>query len=522
MQLAHEVGILDMPFQLAAVDIAIIVLYVLGTTLLGVWFTRRQRDLRTYFVGDREVAWWLILISIVTTETSAVTFLSVPGLSFAPEGNMTFLQLALGYVVGRILIAWLLLPQYFRGELFSAYQVLRERFGVSVQRTASLLFLLTRTVADGLRLYLAGLLLHSCTQWNIELSVLAMAAVTLAYTFLGGMKAVIWTDVIQFVLKIGGALVAAVVILTQLPAGWQTFTQTASEAGKFTVFDFAVDLTQPYTFWAGLIGGSFFTMASHGADQMMVQRYLCSRSLGQARTALVLSGFVVLLQFTLFLLIGVGLFVLVQTGQMSPPTGTRNDEVFGYFIVHNLPAGLVGLVIAAVLAAAMSTLASSLNSSATATVTDFYEPLRPGRDEGHYLRVSRGMTVFWGLAQIVVGLVAVQFQRQRSVVNDVLAVAGFSTGMILGLFVLGSLRRRVPSWAALTGLVAGFVAVFAVWLPARFDYVSLAWPWYAPIGTTVTVVVALVVQWFKPPQASFKETIGFDRSGERGHLSEGQ
>jgi Na+/proline symporter len=280
----------------------------------------------------------------------------------------------------------------------------------------------------------------------------------------------------------------------QLPEGWQTFTQTAREAGKFTVFDFALDPTQPYTFWAGLIGGSFFTMASHGADQMMVQRYLCSRSLGQARTALVLSGLIVLLQFALFLLIGVGLFVLARTGQMSPPAGIRNDEVFGYFIVHNLPVGLVGLVIAAVLAAAMSTLASSLNSSASATVTDFYKPLRPGRKEDHYLRVSRGMTVLWGLAQIGVGLVAVQFQRQRSVVNDVLAVAGFSTGMLLGLFVLGGLRRPVASWAALTGLVAGFVAVLAVWLPARFDHGSLAWPWYAPIGTSVTVAVALIVQ----------------------------
>jgi SSS family transporter len=483
-----------MSFRLAPIDVAVIVLYILGTTLLGVWFTRRQRDLRTYFLGDREVAWWLVLISIVTTETSAVTFLSVPGLSYAPEGDMTFLQLSLGYVVGRVLIAWLLLPQYFKGELFSAYQVLRERFGPSVQRTASFLFLMTRTVADGLRLYLAGLLLHSCTQWNIELSVLVMAGVTLAYTFLGGMKAVIWTDVIQFVLKIGGALAAAAVILSQVPGGWGTFSQTADDAGKFRVFDFALDPTRRYTFWAGLIGGSFFTMASHGADQIMVQRYLCSRSLREARTALVLSGLVVLLQFTLFLLIGVGLFLLARTGQMSVPAGTRNDEVFGYFMVHNLPAGLVGLVIAAVLAAAMSTLASSLNSSATATVTDFYKPLWPGRDEAHYLRVSRGLTIFWGLAQIGVGLSAVHFLQERSVVDNVLAIAGFSTGMILGLFVLGSLRRPVPSWAALTGLVAGFVAVFAVWLPERLGYVTLAWPWYAPIGTTVTVVVALLAR----------------------------
>src|SRR5690242_10378093 len=211
--------------RLSPPDIAVVLVYVLGTTLLGTWFARRQRSLRSYLVGDRNVAWWLILISIVTTETSAVTFLSVPGVSYADRGNMTFLQLAFGYVVGRVLIAWLLLPMYLRGELFSAYEVLRQRFGPSVQRTASALFLLTRTVADGLRLYLAGLLLRSCTGWAIEPSVLAMAGVTLAYTFFGGMKAVIWTDVIQFLLKVGGGVVALLVIVALLPDGWQTFTE---------------------------------------------------------------------------------------------------------------------------------------------------------------------------------------------------------------------------------------------------------------------------------------------------------
>jgi solute:Na+ symporter, SSS family len=495
-----------MPSHLAPLDIAVIVLYVLGTTLLGVWFTRRQRDLRTYFVGDRNVAWWLVLISIVTTETSAVTFLSVPGLSYADGGDMTFLQLSLGYIVGRILIAWLLLPQYLRGELFSAYQVLRKRFGVSVQRTASALFLLTRTVADGLRLYLAGLLLHHCTRWDIELSILAMALVALAYTFLGGMKAVIWTDVIQFLLKIGGALVAGAVILTQLPEGWHTFLDVGERAGKFGVFDFSTALKGPHiTFWAGLIGGTFITMASHGADQIMVQRYLCSRSLGEARTALVLSGFMVFLQFWLFLLIGVGLFVLVQTGQMSPPAGTRKDEVFGYFIVHNLPPGLVGLVIAAVLAAAMSTLSSSLNSSASASVTDFYRPLWPGRDEGQYLIVSRGMTLWWGGAQIAVALAAVGFQEQRSVVDSVLSVAGVTTGMVLGLFLLGSLGRPVSSTAALAGLLVGFVAVLTAWVPWLQKRPWLDYPWFAAVGTLVTVLVALTVDYLSNRHGSFAD-----------------
>jgi SSS family solute:Na+ symporter len=506
-----------MPSHLAPLDIAIIVLYVLGTTALGVWFTRQKRDLRSYFVGDRNVAWWLVLISIVTTETSAVTFLSVPGLSYAAGGDMTFLQMAIGYVLGRILIAWLLLPQYVRGELFSAYQVLRQRFGPSVQRTASAIFLLTRTLADGLRLYLAGLLLHHCTQWNVELSILAMALVTLAYTFLGGMKAVIWTDVIQFVLKIGGALVAGAVLLSQLPDGWQTFLSEGNNAGKFGVFDFSTTVVGVnITFWAGLIGGAVFTMASHGADQIMVQRYLCSRSLGEARTALVLSGFTVFLQFWLFLLIGVGLFVQQKLGFMEVPAGTKPDEVFGFFIVHNLPIGLVGLVIAAVLAAAMSTLSSSLNSSASALMTDFYRPLWPQGSEGHYLAVSRGMTLFWGGAQIAVALSAAAFQEDKSVVVSVLSIAGVTTGMVLGLFLLGSLRRPVSSRSALAGLVAGTVAVAVVWLPPQFDkqIVGLSWPWFAPLGTSVTVAVALAIDYVSNRHGSLADRgpqPGFDQ-----------
>jgi Na+/proline symporter len=259
-----------------------------------------------------------------------------------------------------------------------------------------------------------------------------------------------------------------------------------------------------------LIGGAVFTMASHGADQMMVQRYLCSRSLTQARAALVGSGFVVLAQFLLFLLIGVGLFVLWQQGRLLlPPEGIKNDEVFGHFIVHFLPVGVVGLLIAAVLAAAMATLASSLNSGAGAFVADFYRPLWPGRSEAHYLNVSRGMTSFWGLTRIGVALLAVPLLETRSVIDEVLRVAGITTGMILGLFLLGSLPRPVGSRAALGGLVAGFAAVLLVWLTAlpvwRWSY-AVAWPWYAPVGTLVTVGIALLLDpLVEPVRGSFTD-----------------
>jgi len=479
--------------ELAGVDGAIVLGYVLGTVGLGAWFSRRQHNLRTYFVGDRNVSWWLVLISIVATETSTVTFLSVPGVAF--KGDFTFLQLSFGYVVGRALIAWFLLPQYLRGELLSAYQLLQQRFDRSVQRTASAVFLLTRVFADGLRLYLAALLLQQFTGWNDSASVLAIGGATILYTLLGGMQAVIWTDTIQFIIYILGAIVAGVCIVQQVPQGLSGCLAAGEQAHKFTVLNFTLDLTQPYTFWTGLVGGACFTMASHGADQMMVQRYLCSRSLGQARTALVLSGVVVLLQFTLFLAIGTGLYVLHQQGTLRLPEGTREDEVFGVFIVHFLPHGIIGLVIAAVLAASMCTLSSSLNSSAGAFVNDFYRPLRPGLQEQDYLVVSRWMTLFWGATRIAVALGALRWMHDRSVIDQVLTVAGFTTGMILGLFLLGSLRHPVPSWAALTGLGTGFAVVFFVWMPLLWGDYRLAWPWYAPVGTATTAVVALIMNF---------------------------
>lgn len=481
--------------SLATIDVVIVVVYVAANMLLGFWFTRRQRDTRKYFVGDKNVAWWLVLISIVTTETSTVTYLSVPGLAFKKDGNLAFLQLAIGYVIGRVVIAWLLLPMYFRGEFFTSYQVLRNRFGTPVQRAASGLFMLTRTVADGLRLFLTGLLLQHFTGWPMEQSIIVVGVITLVYTFLGGMQAIIWTDVIQFVVKMLGAILAAVLIIRNLPGGMETYLNIGAEHGKFVLFDFAADLTVAYTFWAGLFGGAVFTMASHGVDQLMVQRYLCARSLNQARAALVLSGIVVLLQFLLFLLIGVGLFALARAGLLPVNDKTRPDEVFGIFIVHHLPPGAVGLVTAAVLAAAMSTLSSSLNSSANAAVTDFYRPMRPGHSEGHYLVAGRLFTVFFGLAQIAVAVGAFMYlSGQRSVIDQVLAVAGFTTGITLGLFILGAREHPVSVGAALAGMAGGLLAVTAVWLPSNWGKPIVAWPWFAPLGALVTILVALAAE----------------------------
>lgn len=477
------------PHRLATLDLVIVVAYLVGTILLGVWFARRQQNVTTYFVGGRDMSWWLILFSIVGTETSTVTFLSVPGVAFNPQGgNLAFLQLAFGYVVGRVLIAWLLLPQYFQGELLTAYQLLRQRFSPAVQRAASGLFLITRTIADGLRLYLTAILLQLFTGWDGGVSLVVMGVAMIIFTYLGGMQAVVWTDLVQFLIYILGAVVAAGFIWMHLPGGVQEYLTVGEAAGKFRLIDLSPDPSKTYTLWTGLIGGACLTMATHGVDQLMVQRYLCTRSLTQARIALVLSGVVVVLQFLLFLLIGVGLYVLLGT----KGTSLDNDRVFGWFIIEYLPPGVVGLVVAAVLAAAMS---SSLNVSANAFVTDFYRPLRPERTEKEYLFVSGIMTLVWGLAQMGVGFVALGLGSPKSVVDQVLTVAGFTTGMVLGLFLLGRMKRPVRSGAALTGLACGLATVTAVWAGS-----TLAWPWYAPIGTVTTVAVAWLVGRRRPPE----------------------
>ena len=475
--------------SLPALDLAIAGVYVAGTVLLGAWFARRQTDTTEYFVGGRAVGGWLILVSVVATETSTVTFLSVPGNGFKSGGNLTFLQLTVGYIVGRFVVAWVLLPQYQAGQLLTAYQLLRERFGVAVQRTASGLFLLTRTLADGLRLFLTALLLQQFAGWDIGMSIAVMGAATIVYTYLGGMTAVIWTDLIQFVVYTGGALAAFGFILAGVDGGWSGFVAAGSAGGKFTLFDTSTDPTVPYTLWAGLIGGAFLSMATHGADQLSVQRYLCARTPGAARFALLASGFVVQAQFLLFLLIGIGLWVLWNNGTLTLPAEVagQSDAVFGYYIVNHLPTGMVGVLIAAVLSAAMSTLSSSLNSSASAAVNDFYRPLRPDRGDRHYLWVSRAATSGFGLAQIAVAMVA-SVTLTRSVIDAAMSIAGFVTGLVLGLFFLGRMRRPVRSGSALAGLLCGAVVVTALWAGTR-----LAWPWFAPIGTVLTVAVALTV-----------------------------
>jgi len=466
------------------VDFFIVVLYIIGCTAIGAYIGSGTRELKGYFLGERNIPAWAVMISIVATETSTATFLSVPGIAY--KGDLTFLQLPLGYLLGRVIVAMVLLPAYFRGQIFTAYQVLNERFGGATRTTASVLFLATRVMADGLRLFLAAAVLQVITEWRIESAIIAVGLTTIVYTFLGGMKAVIWIDVIQFHIYIIGAIVSLLILVQKLPGGWAEIWQQAEVAHKFRIFDFRFDLSRDYTFWSGLIGGMVLNTATHGADQLMVQRYLAARSERQAAGALIASGFVVLAQFALFLFIGVALFVFYRNfPPPNPAVSIPRDREFAYFIIHYLPTGLLGVVVAAIFSAAMGTLSGSLNASASTTVNDLYRPIRPQADERHLLRMSKGLTVFWGLAQM--GMAFVATQLEQNVVRNALAIASFTTGIVLGLFLLG-IFTKVTQRAALSGLIAGLGAVsFAK------SHTSLAFPWLALVGSSTVFGVGVLV-----------------------------
>src|SRR5579875_2236244 len=477
------------------IDLAVIAVYVAGCTALGAWLGSRSQGLKGYFLGESNIPAWAVMISIVATETSTATFLSVPGVAY--KGDFTFLQLAFGYLLGRVIVSTVLLPAYFRGEIFTAYQLLQDRFGGPTRTTASLLFLVARSLGDGLRLFLAATILRHLTGWSVEASIVAVATITVVYTFLGGMKAVIWTDVIQFSVYILGAVVALFILAGKLPGGWDELVRTARGAGKLRVLDLSFDLTRPFTFWAGLIGGMVLNTSTHGADQMMVQRYLSARSQRQAAGALVASGLLILAQFALFLFIGVSLWVFYREFPPSAGTGAagagfaRSDEAFSYFIVHYLPTGILGLVIASVFSAAMGTLAGSLNSSASSIVNDLYRSVAGRDDEQHLMRVSRAMTVAWGIV-----LAAVAFGArllEENVVVNALAIAGLVSGILLGLFLLGILTRRVRQSAALVGVLAGVAAV----LYAKFG-TELAFPWSALVGSSTVFAVGLAASYLIP------------------------
>lgn len=493
-------------------DLIVVILYLAGTTGLGIWLGRGDRTTRDYFIADHMIPWWAVLISVVATETSAITFISIPGVAYI--GNFTFLQVAVGYIVGRIVVSFTLLPRYFQGDLVTAYALLERRFGLGTRRFASVVFMVTRALADSVRVFATAipiaLILRAAVapQYVMPLTIVVLGALTVIYTYHGGMRAVIWTDVVQTSVYLVAGVAALVLLGRSVDGGWPAILSTAAAAGKLRVLDTNLVFSRPYTIWGGVIGGAFLAMASHGADQLIVQRLLAASSLRDARRALIGSGLVVAAQFTLFLLIGIGLYAYYQASPF-----TRPDDIFPTFILHRMPAGFVGLIVAAILATTMSTHSGAINSLAASTTHDLYLPLvRRRADDPVVFRMGRLFTLVWGV--VLTGGALLYRQQGTPVVTVALAIASFSYGGLLGGFFLAMWWRRAKQRDAIIGMAVGLavmsVVVFAreivdgvpALAPVLAPLASIAWPWYVLIGTTITLATGIASSLTHPLPAT--------------------
>jgi solute:Na+ symporter, SSS family len=489
-------------------DLIIIFGYLIGITLFGIFYSGKQETTKDYFVGDRNVPWWAIAASIVATETSTITFISVPGIAFAKNGNFEFLQLVFGYMLGRVVISLLFIPMYFKGELFTVYQLLGDRFGEKVKMLASGLFVIMRNIADGIRLLLTAIVLAAVyvafvpdanPNTIIVLSIILLGVVMIIFTFFGGMEAVIWVEVVQLGIYIGGAIAAAVVILNQVDGGMSKVLELGSQFNKFQFLDFSLSFTKTYTFWGGLIGGCFLTMSTHGTDQYLVQRYLCTDKPASASFALLSSGAVVLGQFIGFLFIGVLLFAYYQPFNLPEyaQIGTEGsklaatfpfaggDKVFPDFITKHMPSGLSGLVVAAIFAAALS---SSLNSIAATAINDLYKPFAKDKSDKHLLKMASILTVIVGFVQIGVAI-AIK-DAAASALSQALAVASLINGPVLGVFLVGTFVKKANQTCALIAMISSISLMLYIYFGTK-----IAFPWYAIIGSMTTLIVATLASF---------------------------
>ena len=490
--------------RLSVFDLALVAVYLVGITLFGLRFRKSRgaasadRSLKSYFLADNTIPWWAIALSVVSAETSTLTIISIPGVAFA--GDFGFLQVVIGYMLGRVVVAALFLPRYFAGEMLTAYQLIDRRFGGTLHKVTAALFLVTRAAAEGVRVFAVSIVVGIAIGTRDVLSIGIISALTLLYTFEGGMAAVVWTDVVQMAIYVGGTVVALLTLGSHVQGGWPVIHSVAASAGKFHMFNFALNLTTTYTFWAGVIGGTFLTMASHGTDQLMVQRLLAARNLRESRAALLSSGVVIFMQFALFLLIGAGLYVFYQ--QHPGAIFRTNDYIFPTFIVHEMPLGIAGLLVAAILAAAMSNLSAALNSLSSTTVVDFYMRLRPDADDRERAIIAKSSTVLWALVLFTIAIYSVHAGGKGHVVEIGLSIASVAYGCLLGVFLLGTLTRFATERGAIIGMFCGFILNLWIWqgaFPVHLGPVTIphvAWTWYVLIGAAATFAIGAFASLF--------------------------
>jgi SSS family solute:Na+ symporter len=489
---------------LNTLDLGVIALYLAGVTLFGLRFRSQSRTLKGYFLAGKSIPWWAISLSIVAAETSTLTIISVPGLAY--EKDFRFLQFVLGYLLGRVIVSFLFIPQYFRGELVTAYQLIDRRFGKRLHLLVAGLFLATRAAAEGVRVFAVaiviraamGTLLSGFSDLSRDICAIGIVTLlTLVYTFEGGLSAVIWTDVVQLTIYIAGTLTAVFTLLHLVPGGWPAIHSIAAHADKFRLFDFSFSPTVTYTLWSGIIGGAIFTCASHGTDQLIVQRLLAARTQRQSQAALLSSGLVIFVQFSLFLLIGAMLYAFYRLNPPAAPI-TRTDTLFPAFIVTRMSHGIAGLLIAAILAAAMSNLSAALNALSSTTIVDFYSRLRPQSSEDQRLRLSRVTTIFWALLLFVLAILA---RNGGKVIEAGLSIASVAYGGLLGVFLLGVLTKKASENGAILGFTLGFAVNLYLWLATPISFT-----WYVPIGSLVTFFTGYLASFLLPAKPATRST----------------
>lgn len=503
-------------------DGIVIVVYLAAVAVFGIWSAGTQKNTTDYFLGGRDMPWWAILFSVVATETSTLTFISIPAVAYG--GNLTFLQLTFGYIIGRVIVAIWFLPAYMKGELTTAYQYLEQRFGPGMRKAASSTFIITRLLADGVRLFATAIPLAIIfrfaglfPEWGDAsvylLAISIISGVTLIYTFLGGIKAVIWMDVVQMVVYIGGALFALFLMMGKITVGMPEILATLNTDDKLAIFNWGTDLTwsaffaDPYVFWVAIIGGAIFSIASHGTDQLIVQRLLAVGNLRSSQKALIWSGIVASLQFGLFLFIGLMLYIFYGGASVDDLSLRTTDEIFAMFIVDHMPIGVAGLIVASLFAAAMSSLSSSLNALASSTTYDIIKPIYgAGWDDAKDLWISRMVTIGWGVlltgSAFLFTWLQLSGDDQPAIVELGLGIASYTYGGLLGIFLLGRMFDKPDKTDAMIGFFTGLISLLFLvegalqqFLPG--DGLTIAWPLYTFVGAVIVIAVANASYYLK-------------------------
>lgn len=481
----------------SSIDYAIVIVYLIGVTAAGIIISGKQKNSKDYFLGGKELKWWAVGLSIVASETSTLTFISIPGLAY--KSNMLFLQLVFGYFIGRLIVSFVFIPAYYKGQIETAYDFLGKRFGLALRKITSTTFIITRVLASGVRLFATAIPVHIITGFDYPTSIAIIGVFTLIYTYLGGLKAVVSMDVVQMFIYIGSAVVSLIIIFNFLPNGLNdVISYSTATVNKFQIFnmDFGNNIVEffasPYTFLGAILGGTFLTMASHGTDQLLVQRLLSCKTKKESQKALILDASVIVVQFAFFLFLGLSLFAFYKgvpfTKLIMSSTGlplTSSDEIFPKFIVENLPVGVAGIVIAGVLASAMGTLSSAISSLASSTYLDLFK-MTAEKKEKHPKRelfLSRVFTLLWGI--VLIGGAMLFRDTKNPVVELGLSIASFTYGGLLGTFLLGMFFKKTIQIDAIIGFACGILGMVVI-----IYSTTVAYTWYTIIGVLFSLTGA--------------------------------